>query len=215
MKPFGLAVSMPACAPTNPAVRLRPMARRDKPDKPLPLPTEAGLHETALRHLARYATTRVGLVRVLDRRVARWARAVEADAEAQSAPRDAVRAVVTRLVAAGVVDDAVFAAARTTGLSRTGRSRRAVAAHLSERGVTREVAEVALAGAPAELAAAAAAAKRRRIGPFRSVDDVSPELARKELGVLARAGFAQDVARRALALDRDEAEALLAQLRAT
>ena len=188
---------------------------RDKPPKAPPLPTEAGLHEAALRHLARYASTRVGLIRVLDRRVAAWARAVQADAEAQSPPRDAVRAVVARLVAAGVVDDATFAASRTVGLSRTGRSRRAVAAHLSERGVTREVAEAALAGAPEELATAAAAAKRRRIGPFRATDDATPELARKELGILARAGFAQDVARAALALGRDEAEALLAQLRAT
>ena len=41
-------------------------------------PDEARLHEAALTHIARYATTRAGLLRVLDRRIDRWARAAEA-----------------------------------------------------------------------------------------------------------------------------------------
>ena len=54
-----------------------------------------------------------------------------------------------------------------------------------------------------ELAAALVLARRRRIGPFRSGD--APDLAgqRRELAVLARAGFPQDVARRALAMAAD------------
>ena len=40
-------------------------------------PTEVSLREAALSHLARYATTRAGLIRVLDRRIDRWARAQE------------------------------------------------------------------------------------------------------------------------------------------
>ncbi|MDE2575859.1 MAG: hypothetical protein KGL55_11180, partial [Rhodospirillales bacterium] len=75
-------------------------------------PTPTALHEAALAHLARYAATAAGLVRVLDRRVERWARAGAADAEAVAAARRAVREEVARLVAAGLVDDAAFAAGR-------------------------------------------------------------------------------------------------------
>ena len=39
-----------------------------------PAPGPAQLHEAALRHLARFAATEAGLIRVLDRRVQRWAR---------------------------------------------------------------------------------------------------------------------------------------------
>lgn len=190
------------------------MPRRERAEYIPPIPTEANLHEAALRHLARYGTTRSGLIGVLDRRVVRWARATEADNDAQVPPREAVRIVVDRLVEAGAVDDATFAAARTIGLSRTGRSRRAISAHLAARGVARETSDDALGAAPDELAVAAAAVRRRRIGPYRAAAELTPELARRELGILARAGFSQDVARAALALDRDVAEALLAGLRA-
>ncbi|NVN30925.1 regulatory protein RecX, partial [Endobacter medicaginis] len=39
---------------------------------PGPPPSGHVLHEAALRHLARFAATRAGLLRVLDRRIARW-----------------------------------------------------------------------------------------------------------------------------------------------
>ena len=98
-------------------------------------PTEASLHEAALSHLARYATTQAGLVRVLDRRIERWARAAAADGEAVQAAKRMARAVATRLAASGTVDDAGFAASRAGRLVRSGHSRRAVAAHLAARGI--------------------------------------------------------------------------------
>ena len=56
-------------------------------------------------------------------------------------------------------------------------------------------------------------ARKRRIGPFRTGD--APDIAgrRRELGVLARAGFPQDLARRALAMETDAAEMLVHQFR--
>src|SRR5579862_7334981 len=89
-------------------------------------PTEASLHEAALAHLARYATTQAGLVRVLDRRIERWARAAAADADAVQAAKRIARAVAARLAAAGTVDDAAFAAGRASRLVRSGHSSRAV-----------------------------------------------------------------------------------------
>ncbi|HEY2133258.1 MAG TPA: RecX family transcriptional regulator, partial [Acetobacteraceae bacterium] len=104
-------------------------------------------------------------------------------------------------------------ASRARSLTRGGRSRRAVAAHLLARGVSGEALRAALPGDPeTELAAALALARRRRIGPFRA-GEADEDGRRKELGMLARAGFAQDVAARALAMDADAAEALVIGLR--
>ncbi len=189
--------------------------------------SEAALHEAALTHLARYAATEAGLRRVLDRRIDRWARAQEgaagadgpapmgadAVAETVAAARAAARAVVARLAAARALNDAEFAAARARSLTRAGRSRQAIAAYLAAKGVARETARAALPAEPgAELVAALIQARRRRLGPFRP-GEADATTRRKELGVLARAGFAQAVAAQALGTDRTEAEALIAQAR--
>jgi regulatory protein len=173
-------------------------------------PDRQELHEAALRHLARYAATAAGLTRVLDRRIARWAAAEDGAPEAAAEARREARAVVARLVEAGVVDDAGFAAARAQRLARSGRSRRAVAAHLAARGVDGETAQAALA--TDDLASALVHARRRRIGPFRAAAGADAEARRRELAVLARAGFPRDVAERALAMPAEEAAALVAQV---
>ena len=182
------------------------------PGPPGPAPDEAALREAALTHLARYATTRAGLVAVLDRRILRWLRASEGNeaAPAQAAAaREAARRVADRLVQLGALNDAVFAESRARSLNRAGRSRRAVAAHLAAKGVDAETAESALPDDPeAELAAAVAHARRRRLGPFRTVA-ADPARVQKELAAFARAGFSRDTALRALRMEPDTAEALL------
>ena len=169
-----------------------------------PAPDRARLHDAALRHLARYAATEAGLVRVLDRRIDRWARAAATEGAvpefAVPDARRAARAVAAALVQSGVINDQLFAESRARSLTRAGRSRRAVEAHLAHRGVGRT-----LAAQPEdperELAAALIYARRRRLGPFR-MGDGDPK---REMGAMARAGFSQDVVRRALDLDPDEA----------
>lgn len=179
-------------------------------------PDEAALHEAALTYLSRYAATRATLTRALLRRVDRWARVADgAEVAAQAAAaRAAAHAVVARLVAAGAVDDAGFAAMRAERLRRSGRSRRAQAAHLAARGVDAATLGAVLPDdAGMELAAAVAFARRRRLGPFR-IGEKTPETARRELAAFARAGFTQDAARAALAMTPAEAETVLARLRA-
>jgi len=201
--------------------RSKNSASAKRADAPVgPAPDRARLHEAALKHLARYATTEVGLRRVLSRRVDRWARAVGGEnAEAVAAAKQAARDVVARLVAAGLVSDAAFAAARARSLTRAGRSRRAVEAHLAQRGVNAEILRETVAeDAETELAAALAMTRRRRIGPFRAAraeeGGAEEDAARlKELGMLARAGFSQDIARQALAMNPEEAQARIARLR--
>jgi regulatory protein len=176
-------------------------------------PTASRLREAALLHLARYAATEAGLKRVLDRRIDRWAHAAEAEgqpreaiAAAAAAAHAAAAEVARAMVQAGAVDDAAFAASRARRLARTGRSRRAIAAHLAAKGVDAEAAAAALPeNEEAELDAALAYCRRRRIGPFaRQAEDA--DVRRKALASLARGGFAHAVARRALAMDPEVAQ---------
>jgi regulatory protein len=185
-----------------------------------PAPDTAALHDAALNYLARYAATEAGLRRVLERRIERWARMAAGTADTDviagqaSIAREAIRGVVSRLVAAGAVNDAAFAENRARSLVRAGRSRRAAAAYLAAKGVDPETARAVLPfGDESELAAALVLARRRRIGPFRSGDAPDAAGHRRELAMLARAGFPQDLARRALAMTVDSAEVLVNRLR--
>jgi regulatory protein len=185
-----------------------------------PAPDAADLHNAALDYLARYAATEAALRRVLERRIDRWARraATELDPETTTAhaatARTVARDVAARLVAAGAVNDAAYAENRARGLLRAGRSHRAAAAHLAAKGVDPATVQSALPNdAQTELAAALVLARRRRIGPFRPAPHPDPDQRHRELAILARAGFPQDVARRALAMDPAEAEALIIQFR--
>jgi regulatory protein len=177
---------------------------------PGPPPDAAALRQAALNHLARYGTTQAGLLRVLTRRIQRWARAAEAPGESVTAAVAAARAVVAQLTAIGALDDARFAESRVRSLQRAGRSRRAISAHLQAKGVPAELAAVPEDPA-AELAAALLYARRRRIGPFRPEPD--PDLRPRDLARMARAGFTAAAANQALDLPADEAEALVAQAR--
>ena len=185
-----------------------------------PPPDQGVLHEAALTHLARYATTQAGLRRVLERRVDRWARLAAAEAEPEAIRAQAAEAkraaaeVVLRLAEAGAVNDAAFAASRARSLARAGRSRRAITAHLGGKGVAADLAREAVPDdAETELAAALVLARRRRIGPFRAGEPLDEAGRRRALAAFARAGFSQAVAVRALAMEPGEAEALVIALR--
>ncbi|MBR0655421.1 RecX family transcriptional regulator, partial [Roseomonas arctica] len=99
-------------------------------------------------------------------------------------------------------------------LARSGRSRRAIGAHLAAKGIAAETAAAVLpADAESELDAALAHCRRRRTGPFaRTLMDPPARL--KALGSLARNGFSRNVAECALDMDTDEAEARIIARRA-
>src|ERR1700689_3429230 len=173
----------------------------------------AALRDAALNYLARYAATEAGLLRMLERRIDRWARLAqtaetERDAIAVqvAAAKQAARGVVTRLAAAGAVNDAAFAESRVRSLVRAGRSRRAIDAHLSAKGVGAQTLRdmVQEDSADTEFVAALVLARRRRIGPFRAGDPPDAAGRRRELAMFARAGFPQSVAARVLDSDASE-----------
>lgn len=179
----------------------------------MPRIDDAALHEAALAHLARFSATEAGLRRVLANRIRRWAReAGQAGRDVEEIAAEAARAseaasrIARRLVEAGAVDDAAFAASRARRLRGSGRSGRATLAHLLQKGIAPPLAAAALEGeeVPDEMHACLVACRRRRIGPF-AVTPPDPDTRRKWLATLARAGFGGEVARRALAMSRDEA----------
>jgi regulatory protein len=180
-------------------------------------PDPASLQAAALAHLGRYAATEQGLARVLHRRIDRWAREAEGDRQEVAALAASARAeadaIAARLATSGAVDDAAFAQGRARSLARAGRSRRAIGAHLKDRGVDDALAAAALPeGEEHELAAALIHARKRRLGPF-GKDEGAPETRRRALASLARAGFAHGVAAQALAMGREEAEARIVAFR--
>ena len=192
---------------------------RRRADRPSDPPDERALHEAALTYLARYAASEAGLARVLHRKVDRWARLAEGDAEEiarrSAAARAKVAGVVGRLAASGVISDTAFAQSKARSLARAGRSRRAIGVALAKVGVPRPLAEDALpTDELAELAAALIHARRRRMGPWSTRAGDAQETGR-HLASFARAGFGQSLARRALGYDRDEAESLIAGFRAS
>jgi len=181
-----------------------------RPPTDRPPPDEGALHAAALNYLARFAATESGLTRVLRGKVDRWARATggqkEIVADQAVEARAAIAGIVARLSQSGAVSDAAFAQSRARSLARAGRSRRAIGAHLATKGVAGTLATAALpTDEDAELAAALIHARKRRIGPWRKVAS-TPETLRRELGSMARAGFAHGVSRGALATPQDEAE---------
>ena len=161
----------------------------------------ADLKDSALDYLGRYAASTARLRQVMKRRIQRSAKANELDPQPLL---DELERVVATLTRTGLLNDEAFAEGRARSLNRRGGSRRQIAAKLSAAGVARATAASALAGMEeempgAEFAAAIAYAKRRRLGAFRTSRDETPERRRKDLMAMARAGFALDMARRALA----------------
>lgn len=179
---------------------------------------DASLREAALRHLARFSATEAGLRRVLGNRIRRWAREAgqagqDPDAIAAEAARAraSATAIAARMVQLGAVDDTAFAVARARRLRGAGRSAAAALAHLAAKGVAPETAREALAhqDVPDDLTAALVLCRKRRMGPF-ALAEPEAEQRRKWLGSLGRGGFSGEVAHRALAMPRAEAEENLA-----
>lgn len=190
---------------------MRPSKRspnRGERRPPVPLDARA-LGELALGYAARYATTAARLERYLRRKLQ------ERGWSDEATPPD-LAAVVARLVSLNYVDDRVWGAARARGLAAKGLGRTRVAQDLHAAGVGREDAAAVLdlpdeARVPAALAAAVTFARRRRLGPF-AADPAGlrdPDLRRRAMAAMARAGHSFDVARQVLAApDREAAEAL-------
>jgi regulatory protein len=173
--------------------------------------TQASLERSALAYLERFAASAESLRRVLLRKIERSARVHDID-RAEAAGW--VESLLERYHRSGLLDDRAYAEARTASLRRQGRSARAIATRLAQKGVGRETIEEALAPTRTErneLDAAARLARRRRIGPFRPESE-RREHRERDLATLGRAGFAFETARKVILAESSEAlDALIAE----
>ncbi|QDH16766.1 regulatory protein RecX [Swingsia samuiensis] len=194
----------------------------------LKIPDHQYLRDAALSHLARFSATEKGLYHVLERRLKRWGARAEREGMLPEEIQDVFTSlqpclakVVADMVSLGAIDDTQFARTKAENLTRTGRSRRAVEAHLAMKGVdqdlTQHVLDEALghksddAAYEAELGAALTLARKRRLGPFCRPDKEEDQ--QKALGIFARNGFSQNIAMEALHMGREEAEDKIITLR--
>lgn len=182
--------------------------------KPARLVTPDYLDRAALHYLERYASSSANLRRVLLSKVRRSAQQHGTD------PAEGNRwvdSLIERYQRSGLLNDALYAEAKATGLQRRGGSTRRIRQTLMAKGVDEAHVEAALGElegmdvGTADLTAALAYARRRRLGPFRTDRGGTGEERKarrdKDVAALARAGFDLDTARRVI--DADDADALI------
>jgi regulatory protein len=158
--------------------------------------TAKSLENAAAFYLQRFATSKENLRRVLMRRVERSVRHHGTERDEGAAFIEDVIAKFERL---GYLDDTAYAEMRVRGLRGRGASRRAINAQLRQKGLEADVIDAALAAfaeenEEPERTAAITAARKRRIGPFRTRGG-RKENREKDMATLARAGFSYDTVR--------------------
>ena len=190
-----------------------PQARAGKPGEAGPARRRRGNPETAgsleaaaLAYIARYASSRARLERLL---VARIERSRRRHGAAAALGRGEVEALILRLERAGLIDDARYAEHKAAHLRRRGTSGRRLGAELAARGLDSEPIAAVFSREgrkmrDGELAAALNLARRRRLGPFRPHAD-RPAHREKDLAALGRAGFDYAIARRVIELEGPDA----------
>lgn len=105
------------------------------------------------------------------------------------------------------LDDAAFAEMSTRSGMRGGRSRRAIAQKLSQKGVASSTVAAAIAEAD-DFRAALILARKRAFGPFRR-GELDEKRKAKEFSAFARAGFSFDIGKKIFEMSLDEAEEAL------
>lgn len=173
--------------------------------KKVPEATPAYLERAGLWYLERYSASSEKVRQLLMRKVKLSAKTHGTD-EQQGA--EVVDRLITRFAELGLIRDRDLAVLRAEKLHKKGSSRRMIKAKLGAMGLGESDISAAIdevderAPENSDLEAAWSLAKRRKIGPYRDEKD-RPDLRQRDMGVLARAGFSFDIARKVV--DADEA----------
>ena len=158
--------------------------------------SENSLYQAALFYLGRYAASSWSVRQVLRRRVTKYAAIDGVEMETATGWIDGI---IDRLIRSGLVHDGDFAMVRARTLFGRGLSTRMIRFKLAEKGLDREVIESALDVLVADhrdpdLEAACRFAQRRRLGPYRPAE-VREAHWKRDLAILARAGFSYGISR--------------------
>lgn len=106
------------------------------------------------------------------------------------------------------VDDVAYAGVSVRSGVRSGRSHRAIAMRLGQKGIDATIAAGALEESN-DLCAVAIMARKRAFGPFRR-EEADDRRLQKEYAAFARNGFSSTLTRRILGMSREEAEEIIA-----
>lgn len=160
--------------------------------KRVPRPLDAAkLEEMALAYVARFATSRAKLEAYLARKLR------ERGWDGQGEPP--VAALAARMVAAGYVDDAAYARAKSGSLLRRGYGMRRIGQALAAAGIAEDLREDVAAGEGERRRAALALARKRGFGPFARLSGDGAPLDRqqreRQVAAMLRAGHPLDTAR--------------------
>lgn len=156
--------------------------------RPPPPLDEAALRELALRHVARFATSRGKLIAYLNRKLRErgWGGEDPADPEA----------LADRFVDLRYIDDAGYAVMKSASLARRGYGARRIAEDLRAAGINESDREQADAQIASESwMAADRFARRKRVGPYASAP-IDPKQREKAIAAFLRAGHDYAIARK-------------------
>lgn len=170
----------------------------NSPSTPKPV-TQKRLMNIALYYLGRYETSASRLSAFLSRRVSKDRLK---GAEIPDNVDDLIAEVIAKMCKDGYIDDSRYAESIFRRMKQAGKSKRAIVEKLRQAGIGEDVKTALFAAfeeseGDSELEAARRLVKKKRLGPFRN-PELRKEFAKKDLGVLARAGFSFDTAVKAL-----------------
>jgi regulatory protein len=173
------------------------MPRPKQPKAPPAAITRESLAKAALSYLNRRDASR----NKLRSHLRSWT-AKHAPAEQREAVQAWIDELLLRYQASNLIDDERLANNAVRSLRARGKSARAISYKLSAQGLDHSSIDAALSAergenADSELQAAKALVQKRKLGMFRPEPERS-EKHRKDLAVLARAGFDFDTCRKAL-----------------
>ncbi len=156
--------------------------------RPPPPLDEAALRDLALRHVARFATSRGKLIAYLNRKLRErgWGGADPADPEA----------LADRFVDLRYIDDAGYAVMKSASLARRGYGARRIEEDLRAAGISESDREQADAQIASERwMAADRFARRKRVGPYATAP-IDPKQREKAIAAFLRAGHDYTIARK-------------------
>jgi regulatory protein len=155
----------------------------------------------ALAYLDKFDATASRLRQVLSDFVKRRAKQLDID---PSAHLLTVNDTVVRYQQSGLINDRRFGVTMARNLVERGASRQAIRTKLYGRGIAADVVDEIIrdlgANEGSELAAARALVRKRKMGNYRAKEERHDSY-RRDLGVLARAGFDFDTSKRALSVE--------------
>jgi len=171
------------------------VTEKERAVKPI---TQKRLQNIALYYLGRYESSAENLRRLLERRILR------AERKGAAVPPEArtwIDSIIKEMLRQGYVDDGRFARSLAEKYRKAGKSQNYIRQKLTLAGVASDVQDETLSentdDEDAELNAALLLVKKRKLGCFRREEDRAL-FRKKDLAVLARAGFSYQTAVKAL-----------------